>query len=380
MNQRKYMSVSRDHNTIRTDREQFSRTSGTFLSRELMSKFKFVVVGAGALGNEAVKALGLLGAGSVLVIDPDRVELSNLSRSIFFRPADQLKNKAETLARAACATFPHTSWDFCNAEIADVGLAKVAGANLILSCVDNDLARIEIAWLALRLNLPVSDAGLGGPDYWRGRVSFFPGRGAACFCCKLSPQRRREVLTTAQSRGNSCWAETVIPVLPSTPTMAAIFGALQVDFGLRCLLDLQHAPAGSFEALTIELRLDQHPELTRFVTHITPQCPLHGPAQQPEAQLPHPHATARELLDAHGAEAIDLDWPICVAARCTKCHKDWQPMRRVAWLRRFGACPDCGSRHILENENLGDLDRRSIWADVPLIHLGLPSDHLYAVR
>lgn len=374
------MSGSADHNTIRTDFEQFSRTSCTFLSREMISKLKLVVVGAGALGNEAVKALGLLGAGAVLVVDPDKIELSNLTRSIFFRSADQQKSKADTLARAASEIFPHTKWDSCNAEIADLGLGRLADSDLILSCVDSDLARIEIAWLSLRLNLPVSDAGLGGPDYWRGRVSFFPGRCAACFCCKLPPKRRREVLTTAQSRGNSCWADTVVPVAPSTPTMAAIFGALQVDFGLRCLLELQNPASADFAASTIEIRLDSHAELLRFVTHISPECPLHSPAEQSSARLPHPQATVRELLDSQSAESIDLDWPICVAAKCTKCGRGWQPMRRVAWLRRFGVCPGCGSRNILENENLSGFDRHSAWADVPMIHLGLPNDHLYAVR
>jgi hypothetical protein len=162
--------------------------------------------------------------------------------------------------------------------------------------------------------------------------------------------------------------------------MAAIFGALQVDFGLRCLLELRNPASSSFTASTIEIRLDSHAELSRFVTHTSPECPLHAPAEQSDARLPHPQASARELLDAQGAESIDLDWPICVAAKCTKCGQDWQPMRRVAWLRRFGACPGCGSRNILENENLSGFDRRSAWADVPMIHLGLPADHLYAVR
>lgn len=373
------MSVSSDHNIRRTESEQFSRTAETFFSRELMSKLKFLVIGAGALGNEAVKALGLLGAGSVLIVDPDRIEASNLTRSVFFRLADEGRYKAETLASAAAAIFPYTRWDFLNLEIADIGLAKLAHTDLVFSCVDNDLARLEIGWLGLRLNLPVSDAGLGGPDYWRGRVSFFPGRVGACFCCKLPPARRREILTTAHSRGNSCWADTIVPILPSTPTMAAIFGALQVDFGLRCLLDLKQQPSTS-AAATIEIRLDKHAELTRFATHISPGCPLHGLATQSDACLPYPQATARELLDAQNAEAIELDWPICVSARCTRCGKDWQPMRRVAWLRRFGACPECGSRQILENENLSFFDRNSHWADVPMIHLGLPSDHLYAVR
>lgn len=357
-----------------------SHTSEMLLSRERMAQLRFVVVGAGALGNEVVKALGLLGAAAVMVVDPDLIEPGNLTRSVFFRPRDCGFLKAETLCGALTEVFPSTQWCFRNCEIADVGLSDIAGADLLLSCVDNELARLEIAWIGLRLNLPVSDAGLGGPNYWHGRVSFFAGQRSACFCCKLSPSRRRELLTTAQATGNSCWANNVIPTLPSTPTMAAIFGSLQVDFGLRCLLELQNCSPAEFDSRSLEMRLDDHAQLKRFITPLSRHCPLHSVAEQRLFSLPHPDATARELLEAQNVENVDLDWPICVAARCLACGKEWQPMRRVAFLRRNGRCPSCGSSNILESENVSRLDRNSAWVDTPLIHLGLPANHLYTVR
>jgi molybdopterin-synthase adenylyltransferase len=360
--------------------KQHSRTNESGLSRERMAQLRFIVAGAGALGNEVVKALGLLGAGAVMVVDPDLIEPGNLTRSVFFRPRDCGLPKAETLCGSLSGMFPATQWCFRNCEIADVGLNDIAGTDLLLSCVDNDLARIEIAWIGLRLNIPVSDAGLGGPDYWHGRVSFFAGRRSACFCCKLSPSRRRELLTTAQATGNSCWANTVAPTLPSTPTMAAIFGSLQVDFGLRRLLELQNCSAAEFDSCSLEIRLDEHARLKRFVTPVSAHCPLHAAAEQKLFPLPHPDATARELIEGQSLETLDLDWPICVAARCLACGKEWQPMRRVAFLRRRGTCPGCGSRNILESENVARLDRNSAWADTPLARLGLPANHLYTVR
>ncbi len=47
-----------------------------------------MVAGAGALGNEVVKNLALLGVGTILLVDLDLVEPSNLSRSVLFRDAD----------------------------------------------------------------------------------------------------------------------------------------------------------------------------------------------------------------------------------------------------------------------------------------------------
>src|SRR5262249_18555884 len=151
-------------------------------------------------GNEVAKALGLLGAGSVTIVDPDLVERSNLPRSMFFRERDCGRPKALALAEALVFAFPETRWESRQCEIADLGLGELADCHLMMSCVDSDIARVEIAWAGLAMDVPVVDGGLAGPNDWRGRVSFFAGRPSACFCCKLSPRRRREILFMAHAR------------------------------------------------------------------------------------------------------------------------------------------------------------------------------------
>ena len=61
-----------------------------------LSEAKILVVGAGALGNEIVKNLALLGIGNIVIADMDRIENSNLSRSILYREGDSGLFKAET--------------------------------------------------------------------------------------------------------------------------------------------------------------------------------------------------------------------------------------------------------------------------------------------
>src|SRR5438874_13606964 len=58
-------------------------------NQSLLSGAKVLVIGAGALGNEVIKNLALLGVGHLVVADMDRVELSNLSRSVLFREEDE---------------------------------------------------------------------------------------------------------------------------------------------------------------------------------------------------------------------------------------------------------------------------------------------------
>ena len=64
------------------------------------------VVGAGALGNELVKNLTLVGVGHIIVVDMDRIENSNLARCVFFRAEDEGRMKAEVLAERASDLNP----------------------------------------------------------------------------------------------------------------------------------------------------------------------------------------------------------------------------------------------------------------------------------
>ena len=364
----------------------YARLEPTVFRPDRQRRLYAVVIGAGALGNEVVKALGLLGIGKMLVVDPDLVEPSNLTRSVFFRDADAAgANKAIALARAASRLFPHTEVKAADREIADVGFVEIAGADILFSCVDSELARLEIAYIGAKLDRPVCDAGLGTPNYSHGRVSFFPGRNAACYCCGLGESKRRELLTKWNSPSRSCWAgagdpgepaDGNMPAIPSTPTMAAVIGSMQVEIGLRRLFE------AATEASAVELTLAPRPVLETFALRRSEACPFHIAESDLVAA---PDGSIGNLLDcaasrAEGEPVLLLDWPICVRALCAGCGERWQPMRRLGWLRRRGACPRCNGRRFAEEEIITRVGRDSAWAGCAPATLGLPEHHLHSIR
>src|SRR5436305_15252849 len=69
--------------------------------QQRLSRAKVLLIGVGAIGNEILKNLALLGVANVFIADLDRVANSNLSRSVLFRTTDCGLPKVQTAAEPA---------------------------------------------------------------------------------------------------------------------------------------------------------------------------------------------------------------------------------------------------------------------------------------
>lgn len=341
-----------------------------------MRELDIVVIGLGAIGCETARYLGLLGLSRISLIDFDVIDESSIKKSIFYRQrADVGRSKVHVLSEAMRTYFPETQVVEFPQEVSDVGYQVFRSADLLLSCVDSDWARMEIAYLARQLSLPVCDAGLGSPNLHHGRVTMFSAApGDACYGCILSPRHRREILLEMDQSQQSCWSAPAhsgeSAAIPSTPMMASMIAAIQVDFGLRSM--------DGEGAWSLEIELKDVPRMEKVNHRRSTSCPLHEPVQVRVAGRM--NQTAREVLqDVARESSVLLDSPVCISAACRDCSYKWAPMIRAAKFRRTGVCAACGSKLVSVLQTLHHIGADSPWAEVPFSALGLPDHHLYGI-
>ena len=101
-----------------------------------------MVVGCGALGNEVMKNLVLMGVGHLVLVDFDYVEPSNLSRSILYRSFEIGQRKVDVAKRALLQLNPDLRVDTIFGDVAyEVGLGLFRRMDVVVGCVDSRWAR-----------------------------------------------------------------------------------------------------------------------------------------------------------------------------------------------------------------------------------------------
>jgi molybdopterin/thiamine biosynthesis adenylyltransferase len=191
-----------------------------------------LVVGAGALGNEILKNLALLGFRNVLIVDLDNIELSNLSRTVLYSDADIGKSKAAAAAGAFQRMAPDARVHGINANIISaVGLGVFLWADVVLGGLDNREARLWINRAAWKTKRPWVDGAIEGVN-GVARV-FLPGK-PACYECTLGAtdwellERRMScnLLTREDVEGGK---------VATTPTTSSIIAGIQVQEAVKQL-------------------------------------------------------------------------------------------------------------------------------------------------
>lgn len=232
-----------------------------------------MVVGCGALGNEVLKNLALMGAEHLTLVDFDRVEAGNLSRSILFTREDEGKYKVDAAAARLLQINPRMSVGTVRGDIAfDVGLGLVRKMDVVMGCVDNRWARYCINRLCLRAGIPWVDGGIG---LLEGTVRVF-APGENCYACQMGPEGLKELKRRMPCSGIIRRNEEAGKA-PTTSVIASVIGAVEVQEALK-LLHPELLSGGELTSLCGRMFCYEGEHLTTRVAGLKAwdeDCPVH---------------------------------------------------------------------------------------------------------
>lgn len=249
-------SASQRGNQKRFSSEFFSRQI-RFLGeagQRILSHLSCAILGSGGTGSLIFEALLRLGVEKLILIDPDRIEVSNLNRIIQASRQDvQSKRlKVEIVKRKARRINRRTKVIALARSILEKSAqSQLKGVDVMFGAVDNDLARIVFNQLAARYLIPLIDVATGINVDKKGHILdfagqvyvFIPGRSPCLSCLEaidlrevnlslMSEEDRARQRQLGYISGETIVAPAVLPLNMELVSLAVI-EFMNLIFGFR---------------------------------------------------------------------------------------------------------------------------------------------------
>lgn len=217
--------------------------------QDRLTRAHVLIIGAGALGVPVLQYLTGAGIGHITLMDPDRIDLSNLHRQPIYQQSQTGLHKA-VAARLAMARLnsdvvldPVLDW-----LTPDNAPRLVEKADLVLDCADSHAASYILSDACLAARKPLISASALG---LQGYVGGF---------CGDAPSLRA-VFPDPTSSGATCDSAGVLgPVV-------GMMGAMQARMALGHLLGIEPSPLG------LLLRMDNAMRMSQFRFDGAPEQP-----------------------------------------------------------------------------------------------------------
>jgi molybdopterin/thiamine biosynthesis adenylyltransferase len=309
--------------------------------QQKISSARVLVIGAGALGNEILKNLALLGFSNLVVVDLDSVEASNLSRSVLYRAEDVGRRKADVAAAAVRDILPGANVQAITGDVVrEIGLGLFAWADLVLAGLDNREARLWINRSCWKMNKPWIDGAIEGIN-GVARV-FVPGR-PPCYECTLG-ETDWAILNKRMSCNLLALENETEGKVATTPTISSIIAGLEVQEAVKMLhgLPVLAGQAFIFEGLNHTSYKVEYTENPECMSHYTF-------AEVAALQESSQRLTLEQLLERArndlGSREVALEFSRDVVHKlaCAGCGVEEEAFAAagtVAYAR--GRCPACG--------------------------------------
>jgi molybdopterin/thiamine biosynthesis adenylyltransferase len=337
---------------------------------------RVLVVGAGALGNEILKNLALLGFEQVVIVDLDAIEHSNLSRTILYRAGDVGRRKAETAAEAVRAILPSARPRALNANIVQgVGLGVFDWVDLVIAGLDNREARLWINRACWKVDRPWIDGAIEGLN-GVARV-FLPGQ-PPCYECTLG-ETDWQILERRMSCNMLTRADMEEGKVPTTPTIASVIAGIQVQEAVKLIHNLPTLAGRAFvfEGLnhtSYRLEYTENPDCLSHhrlmgivrLTELSKQLTLHDLWQ-------------RACADLGGNTVLEFSRDVIHKLQCPVCGEEEEMFRPVGAVKfEQGRCSkDEQMRSVLAVHNYSGQES---FGSRTLDQLGLPLFDVFTAR
>lgn len=177
--------------------------------QRVLRDLRVAVVGSGGTGSSVAEQLVRLGVRDLLLVDPDHLTESNLTRVYGSGRNDVGRPKVAVLRDHLLRIAPDASVRFSKSMLTEQNAARqVCSADLAFGCTDDNAGRLVLSRLSSYMLIPVIDCGVlltsdpaGRLDGIHGRVTIlYPS--AACLVCRqrIDLNRARSELLSPTER------------------------------------------------------------------------------------------------------------------------------------------------------------------------------------
>jgi len=309
-----------------------------------LAQARVLVIGAGALGNEILKNLALVGVGSVFVVDMDHIEHSNLARSVLFREEDIGAAKAEVAARRVRELYPAMRVQpFVGNMVFDLGAGVFRWADVTVCGLDNREARVATNRACLRVGRPWVDGAIERLD---GLARVFLPDGGACYECTMS-DLDWQMLEARRSCALLTREQMEAGYTPTTATSSSIVAGFQCQELLKLLhgQPVEGASGIVINGQTNDVYTVTYPRKDDCAAHETLEDIVELPATSDGVTLG--GLLARARADLGDGATLELSREVLAALECIGCGTREELFRSLGQVTEAeGACPRCGEQRI----------------------------------
>ena len=136
---------------------QFDRTAALIgeAGVELLRQKKVAVFGLGGVGSFVAESLARAGVGSLLLVDKDVIEESNLNRQLYALHSTVGRPKVEVAKERCLDINPDVQIDAKQEFYLSIGQVDITGCDYVVDAIDNVTAKLRLIEDAKSKNIPI---------------------------------------------------------------------------------------------------------------------------------------------------------------------------------------------------------------------------------